>query len=90
MKLTGELKEKVSKAETKEQAKELIANAGMELTDDELEMVSGGGDGLWVVSGDPECPRCPGTKMNRFYEDGNLITYICPICQNTVTLFDQG
>ena len=90
MKLTGELKEKVSKAETKEQAKELIANAGMELTDDELEMVSGGGDGLWVVSGDPECPRCPGTKMNRFCEDGNLITYICPICQNTVTLFDQG
>ena len=28
MQLTGKLKEKVSKAETKEQAKELIANAG--------------------------------------------------------------
>ncbi len=43
MKLTGKLKEKVSKAETKEQAKELIANAGMELTDEEVDMVSGGG-----------------------------------------------
>ena len=42
MQLTGKLKEKVSKAETKEQAKELIANAGMELTDDEMNMVSGG------------------------------------------------
>ena len=43
MKLTGKLKETVSKAETKEQAKELIANAGMELTDDEMDKVSGGG-----------------------------------------------
>ena len=44
MKLTGKLKEKVEKAETKEQAKELIASAGMELTDDEMDMdmVSGG------------------------------------------------
>ncbi len=42
MKLTGKLKEKVSKAETKEQAKEIIAHAGMELTDDEMNMVSGG------------------------------------------------
>lgn len=42
MKLTGKLKEKVSKAETKEQAKELIANAGMELTDEEMAHVFGG------------------------------------------------
>ncbi len=42
MKLTGKLKEKVSKAETKELAKELIADAGMELTDEEMDKVSGG------------------------------------------------
>ncbi len=36
MKLTGKLKENVEKAENKEQAKELIAKAGMELTDDEI------------------------------------------------------
>ena len=46
MKLTGKLKETVSKAETKEQAKELIAKAGMELTDEEMNMVSGGGSML--------------------------------------------
>ncbi len=42
MKLTGKLKDKVDKAETKEEAKELIAQAGMELTDEELDSVAGG------------------------------------------------
>ena len=42
MKLTGKLKETVSKAETKEQAKELIAKAGMKLTDEEMDTVAGG------------------------------------------------
>ena len=58
MKLVGKLKDSVKKAESKEQAKELIADAGMELTDDEMDMVSGGGgigeidefDGLREVS----------------------------------------
>ena len=45
MKLTGKLKEKVEKAETKAQAKEMIAHAGMELSDEEMDMVSGGVDG---------------------------------------------
>ena len=40
MKLTGKLKEKVEKAETKAQAKELIADAGMELTDEEMAKVA--------------------------------------------------
>ncbi len=42
MKLTGELKKNVDNAESKEEAKELIAQAGMELTDDELNTVAGG------------------------------------------------
>ena len=42
MKLTGALKEKVEKAENAAQAKEFIAAAGLELTDDELENVTGG------------------------------------------------
>ena len=90
MKLIGNLKKTVDEIDTKEGKRDAIKKAGMLLNDDELEMVSGGGDGLWVVSGDPECPCCPGTKMNRYCEEGNLITYICPICHNTVTLFDQG
>ena len=42
MKLIGKLKENVDKADDKEQAKGLIAEAGMELTDDELNIVTGG------------------------------------------------
>ncbi len=42
MKLTGELKKKVENTKSKEEAKELIAQAGMELTDEELDTVAGG------------------------------------------------
>ena len=45
MKLTGNLKKQVEKAESKEEKKKLIENAGMELTDDELDEVAGGFDG---------------------------------------------
>ena len=47
MKLTGDLKNQVEKAKSKEEKKKLIENAGMELTDDELDEVAGGfGGGL--------------------------------------------
>lgn len=49
MKLIGKLKEMVDKAETKEEKKELIEKAGVQLTDDELEKVAGG--------------RCPGSTF---------------------------
>ena len=42
MKLLGLLKDKVDKAETKEEKKAIIAEAGMELTDEELDCVAGG------------------------------------------------
>ena len=42
MKLTGELKEKVEKAENKEEAKQTIEEAGMILDDSELDQVAGG------------------------------------------------
>ena len=48
MKLTGKLKEDVERAGNKEQAKELIAEAGMELTDEEMDQVAGGGDQIPV------------------------------------------
>ncbi|MCR5791055.1 MAG: hypothetical protein K6G83_14330 [Lachnospiraceae bacterium] len=42
MKLTGNLKKQVEKAESRDEKKSLIEKAGMLLTEDELEMVSGG------------------------------------------------
>ena len=45
MQLIGNLKKQVEKTNSKAEAKELIKNAGMMLTDEELEMVAGGGHG---------------------------------------------
>ena len=42
MNLTGKLKENVEKTETVEEAKKLIAEAGFDLTDEEVENVTGG------------------------------------------------
>ena len=42
MKLVGNLKDQVEKANSKEEAREIIKKAGMELTSEELEMVAGG------------------------------------------------
>ncbi len=51
MKLTGELKEKVAKAESSEEAKKVIEEAGFELTDEEVENVAGGiGPGYWAIA----------------------------------------
>ena len=42
MKLIGKLKEEVDQAESMEEKKEIIEDAGIELTDEELDMVAGG------------------------------------------------
>lgn len=43
MKLVGKLKERVYKTKSLEEAKEVIREAGMELTDIEMEQIAGGG-----------------------------------------------
>ena len=43
MKLIGNLKKQVEETKNKEEAKEVIEKAGMELTDEELDHVAGGG-----------------------------------------------
>ena len=42
MQLTGELKEKVEKAESTEEAKKILKEAGVELNDSEMDTVVGG------------------------------------------------
>ncbi|RKM62050.1 hypothetical protein D6855_01120 [Butyrivibrio sp. CB08] len=54
MKLTGELKDKVGKAETKEQVRDLISKAGIELNDEELDNIAGG-LGLRAPQKAPDC-----------------------------------
>ena len=63
MELVKELKEKVAKAKSKEEARKIIEEAGMILTDEELEHVAGG---YWDPSkmGWPD-GKVPG-ESNRF------------------------
>ncbi len=42
MKLIGDLKKQVENTKNKEEAKEVIEKAGMELSDEELDQVTGG------------------------------------------------
>ncbi len=42
MKLVGELKNKVERTENLEDAKKIIEEAGMELTDEEMNQIAGG------------------------------------------------
>ncbi|MBE5846099.1 MAG: hypothetical protein E7300_00260 [Lachnospiraceae bacterium] len=53
MKLTGKLKEQVEQAGDKAEAKEMIAEAGMELADKELDQAAGGMDlgSSWIEKG---------------------------------------
>ena len=76
MELTKELKEKMEKAETKEEAKNAIEDAGMILSDDELDQVSGGNYG--DTSFFRVCSRC-----------GNAYLGICS-CDPLNPFRDQG
>ena len=55
MKLTGSLKKQADETNNREEKRSLIENAGMMLTEDELDMVSGGWGG--AISKHP-CVSC--------------------------------
>ncbi len=58
MKLIGNLKKQVKETMNKEETKEVIENAGMELTDEELDQVAGG------ASRDREIYYCDNCRKN--------------------------
>ena len=59
MKLIGNLKKQVEETNSKEEAKELIENAGMLLTDEELDNVTGGTTDFGVSGCEiPLCEYC--------------------------------
>ena len=73
MKLTGNLKKEAERAEKKNEAKEIIRGADMELTDDEVDQVAGGFGGAINP-----CPVCRSTKnaVTDFWS-GKVV---CPDC----------
>ena len=84
MKLTGILKDKVDKAETMEAKKDIIADAGMELTDDELDMVAGGIPNIEeIIVGASRIPfKCRNPKCSEiFYIKAGATRVLCPACK---------
>ena len=73
MKLVGNLKKQVEATNSKEQAREVIENAGMLLTDDELDNVTGGSDNDQPAYG--YC-KCTNNKPGPY-------GLTCPICGET-------
>ena len=79
MRLIGNLKKRVEATGSTEEAKEVIAQAGMELNDDELDKVSGGRE-------QHEVQEIEDVRMqqNLYIATGHLGTeeILCPICGN--------
>ena len=71
MKLIGNLKKQVNKANNKEEAQRLIAKAGMELTMDELEMVAGGNDSQLIPFEENTLPLPPIPSDNMVVHQGH-------------------
>ena len=63
MELTKELKEKLEKAKNKEEAKKIIEEAGMELTDEEIDQVAGGATTYY---GSPHNDPCNPNEIPKF------------------------
>ena len=82
MKLTGNLKEQVEKAESKDEKKSLIENAGMLLDDEEVESVSGGvgGAGYYMTVG-----NCNGSYLalipQPFWDQYHELYKLWPGCE---------
>ena len=82
MKLTGSLKNKVFKAETMEEKKDIIAKAGMELTNDELENVTGGVSSSQLTVRH-KCDKCNKETTFNLFSGGRAI---CTNCGNKMML----
>lgn len=82
MRLIGNLKEQVKAASSKEAARNVIAKAGMMLTDEELVTVSGGIGDNSPHTDYPLCPHC-GQPIPEFQTE-NCIHCGKPICWSVI------
>lgn len=83
MKLIGKLAENVSNAKSREEARELIRSAGMELSDDEMAQVTGGSAMVRIVESNREYYCCTNGHKHTPVEARNL-GYICDKCGATI------
>lgn len=77
MKLTGELKEKVANANTNDEKKAIIRDAGIDLTDEELDQVIGGvAVRTRSTKRNVKCPKC----AHSFEVSMSSMSFHCPQC----------
>ena len=79
MKLIGKLAENVSKAKNREEARELIRSAGMELSDDEMAQVTGGSAVVRIVDDNRQFYCCQNGHKHT-PEKARELNYICDKC----------
>ena len=65
--LTPELKEKALACKTAEELFELAKSEGMELTQNQLDSITGAGDTIWYSCDDKECSNYCARKDMRGY-----------------------
>ncbi len=80
MKLTDELEDKVDMAETMEEKEDIIAEAGTELNDDDVEGVAGGFTERSKVA---RCTRC---KFRVVLKDFDPVPKSCPRCRGRISI----
>ncbi len=85
MELTGKLKNQVEHTENMTEKRRLIEKAGMKLTDEELEMVSGGKTNVLDLSDDTDYipEKCPVNRTGKHtfvLEPNSLFEETCIFC----------
>ena len=83
--LKGLTKEQIAKVKACKNSEELLELAkveGIELTDEQLEAVSGGNCFIPSAYTEKECPICHGHNNQKISSsDGKLIYYYCNVCK---------
>lgn len=82
MELIGDLKKKVAAAKNRQEARDIIEQAGIFLTDEELDQVSGGVNVSNTQSG-RTCPTCGSSNVKFTGERGDMGCFTCVDCGAT-------
>lgn len=75
--LSAELKKKFEACETPEEVLALVKQEGLELSDEELEGIAGGG--IWHDAHSDGCPSCGSTNIS-YSNVGQWMYYKCKDC----------
>ena len=91
--LKGLTEEQIVKVKECKNSNELLALAkqeGIELNEEQLEAVNGGGCMTEAVKPAPRCPYCDSTNRELVQHHENYTTYLCSACHRQYMYYDNG